>query len=735
MSRTGVAFGRAARAVVWLRFPIVVLWIAAAFFAATHLPSIFAAESDPLNSLLPRSSAALVAERKAFEEFGTPLITRTVVVATQERPLRVEELSGAFEYALRRDRVPLDLGHLRAVPLVNAPKITSESESVKAFVCFLYLDPRLSEVVRENVSTEFAEGLRAKSGIETVDVTGASPAGRAQEQIGNERLLWLELATLAVVVGVLAYYFGALGIPVLGVAAVAIAYLIADHVLGWLAEHTGLGVPSEVDPVIVALLFGTLTDYVVFFASGWRRRLAEGEHRRDAAVDAASELMPVVLAAALMIAGAISVLLISGVRFLSEFAPGMAISVLIGAAVALTFVPSVLAIGGERLLWPRGSSKGAARDAEQERRRASLPLRIASRWPRIVSLACVLALLAGASGLLHIELGNPLIRGLPSSSSPRRGYEEVSKALGPGIVGPTMLVVHHSGLSSRDGRLARLEGELEGQQGVGAVLGPGKSPLPGAKDMFVAADGRTARFGIVFETDPTGTHGIRLLSALEADLPAMLDRAGLGEAETELGGDTTIAAELNDRTEEALLRVAPAALIVLVFVLALLLRSLTTPLYLVAVSVLVVAAAVGSTVYFFQGLLEYDELVFFVPVASAILLLALGSDYNVFLVSRVWRQSGRMGLRPAIRTAGSRASHDITIAGLTLALSFAAVVIVPILSFRELAFTMCAGLLIDVFVARTLLIPALMALFGLPGAGEEEAGGEPLRSDAARGAT
>jgi RND superfamily putative drug exporter len=143
-----------------------------------------------------------------------------------------------------------------------------------------------------------------------------------------------------------------------------------------------------------------------------------------------------------------------------------------------------------------------------------------------------------------------------------------------------------------------------------------------------------------------------------------------------------------------------------------LLRSRTAPLYLVGVSVLTVAAALGLTVYVFQDLLGYGELAFFVPIATAILLLALGADYNVFLISRIWNEAERQDLRPAIRTAGSRAARSITVAGMILALSFAAVALIPIEAFRELAFAMFVGLLIDTLLARTLLIPALVSLFG-----------------------
>jgi RND superfamily putative drug exporter len=192
----------------------------------------------------------------------------------------------------------------------------------------------------------------------------------------------------------------------------------------------------------------------------------------------------------------------------------------------------------------------------------------------------------------------------------------------------------------------------------------------------------------------------------------MLEASGLGRAEVGITGDTTIATELTESTWSALARVAPAAIAVLVLLLWILLRSWAAPLYLVGVSLLTVAAALGLTVYVFQGLLGYEELSFFVPVATSILLLALGADYNVFLISRIWREADRQDLRPAIRTAGSRAARAITVAGLILALSFAAVALIPIQAFREMAFAMSVGLLLDTLLARTLLIPALVSGFG-----------------------
>jgi RND superfamily putative drug exporter len=275
-----------------------------------------------------------------------------------------------------------------------------------------------------------------------------------------------------------------------------------------------------------------------------------------------------------------------------------------------------------------------------------------------------------------------------------------------------MLVLEEPGIAGREEELASLQAQLEEEQGVVAVLGPADQPVPSRAGVMLAPDGGAARYVLVLKGDPDGAHAIDALSRVEAELPAMLERSGLPEAQTGVTGDTTIASELTDETTTAFERVTPAALVVLLILLWILLRSWSAPLYLVGSSLLVVAAALGLTVYVFQDLLGYGELAFFVPVASAILLLALGADYNVFLISRIWREAEDQELRPAIRSAGVRAGRVITVAGIILALSFAAIALIPIQGFREIAFALCVGLLLDTLLARTLLVPALVAIFG-----------------------
>jgi RND superfamily putative drug exporter len=717
-SQGGLRWRRGGRAVVWLRFLIVPAWIAATVIAVAHLPSAFEAEAGEIGSLLPHSSEALEVERKAIESFGLPLLSRTMVVARQPRGFSAAQASAAARYIAAGDRSKSPSA-VKAVPLADTPGMLGRGSPATTIVAYLYLDPALSEDESQESAERFAAGFGRATSAPLVKVTGALPGTRSETKIAESHLIWVELATALLVVAILALYFRSLGIPLLGLSTVAIAYLCADRALGWIAERYGLSIPREAEPVIVALIFGVLTDYLVFFVSGYRQRLRQGAGTIDAVAETTGELLPVILTAALMIAGATLTLLLSGVRFLSAFGPSMAVAVIVSALVAITLVPAALAIFGRALLWPHGLGRRSSMEGDEPGRKEAEEgagargrlLGIAVRLPVLTAVLCVAVLLVAASGLRHLQLGNPVMRGLPETSEPRQGYDAAAAGIGPGVLGPTMLVLEEAGIAGREGELADFQGRLERERGVVGVLGPIDQPVPSRAGVMLAPNGGAARYVLALEGDPDGAGAIDALSGVEADLPAMLEASRLAGAKTGITGDTTIASELTEETTTAFERVTPAALVVLLVLLWILLGSWSAPLYLVGSSLLVVAAALGLTVYVFQGLLGYGELAFFVPVASAILLLALGADYNVFLISRIWREADERELRPAIRRAGVGAGRAITVAGLILALSFAAIALIPIQGFREIAFALCVGLLLDTLLARTLLVPALVAIF------------------------
>ena len=215
--------------------------------------------------------------------------------------------------------------------------------------------------------------------------------------------------------------------------------------------------------------------------------------------------------------------------------------------------------------------------------------------------------------------------------------------------------------------LVRLGRLLDDEPGVAATIGPASPAARAVPGLVFSGKAPAARYLVVLDDEPHGGPAIDTVDRLRSRMPSLLDRAGLPDARVSFAGDTALAAETVDTITHDLARIGLAAFLVNFLLLAIFLRSLVAPLYLVLASTLALAASIGLTTLVFQGFLGHDELTYFVPFAVAVLLLSLGSDYNVFVVGRIWQTAEQMPLRDAIATAAPRASRAIAVAGLALA--------------------------------------------------------------------
>jgi RND superfamily putative drug exporter len=732
-----------AAVVVALRHLIVLAWIAAAIAATLELPRLGDAGGAPLDDLVAKDSDSGRAANRATERFGFPLVTDTAVVQHRARRLpardRQRQIRAAREVFEGTSLAPQ---HLRgAFPLSNS----------STAITYLFFEPELGVQSRTELAQRYAREKLGGEGGSVVGVTGTAPARLAQFDEVERSLPLIEGASVAVVFTIVALAFRSLLAPLVTLFAAAIAYLVMVRVLPWAGERFGVVVPGEVEPVLIVLLLGLVTDYSIFFLSGMRRALREGEPRLRAARATVAGTAPLVVTAGLIVTAGTGALLAGELGFFRAFGPGLALTALISLLVAATLVPALLAIFGKRVFGrslraqlataevDEGDSDDARRRRPARRRlgftRPLLAIRRAgglgraaqtSRWraliARVASARLVAApiavlalagLIAAASGLRSTELGLTFIRALPDDTEVARAADAASEGFTPGILAPTEVDLEQPGIAGRRPELARLESLMERQPNVVAVVGPREQPPPPAPRTMVSSDGSAARYAVVLDEDPLGAPAIDGMRALRERMPTLLRRSGVGQGvRVGFAGETPLADETVESVLEDLKRIGVASLVVNTVLLTFFLRALVAPLYLVAASVLGLAASLGLTTLFFQDLLGQDELTYYVPFAAAVLLVALGSDYNVFVAGRIWEEGRFRRLREAISVATPSAAKAITVAGVALAASFALLAIVPLGSFREFAFVMCVGVLIDTFVVRSLLVPALTSLIG-----------------------
>lgn len=700
-----------ARAIVWLRWPLALAIIAAVAVAAVRLPSLDSVSAGSLGNLVPPKSQAIRTEQDAYKRFGVPILSRTLLVQRDPGGLSPAEQDAIIARA-RTASATSGRQVLGAVPFINRAGLSAPGrEHDTTAITGLFFDPRISP---------FDQPARARAWVDrtrpahVAGVTGSIPAQVAQGDLVVSRLPLVELATAVLVALMVGLYFRSLVAPVLTVGTVAMAYLLTDRMLAQLAQGHDMSIPQEVHPVIVVLLFGVVTDYSIFYLSRARALLQSGHSRLEAAREATASITGIVTAAAITVAGASVALYASNLSFLRAFGPGMAGAVLIAWLVVVLFIPVSLGILGTRLFWPRACEPAAAEPlVPVEEPRGSPLVGFSVRHPLVMSVVCLTLLGFAVSGVGHLRVGNPLISSLPKDAEARRGYDALKAGVGPGAVAPTVLIVHRTGIGHDPRRIAGFQRWLRSRPGVATVIGPGSVSFDEPRRLALSGD--DARFVLLFADDPLGGRAVQHFQAIKDQSAAQLAARGLPGAQVAFAGDTAVTAEMVHSTKVNLLRIGGVVLVVLFVILALYLRAIVTPLYLLASSVLALLAALGLSTYVFEDLLGFDGLSYFTLITAGVLLVALGSDYNVFLVGDIWREAKQRPSREAITIAASRTSKPITIAGLVLALSFALLALVPVTLFREIATVMFLGLLLDAFVVRTLLVPALISLFGSAG--------------------
>lgn len=703
--------------VVRLRWLVVAAWLAAAVAASLWLPSLQEAESASLSDLVPEDAEAVSTALRSSELFPVPVTAQTAVVQRDPSGLGEEAQARVGERAVQAreeegDRISF------ALPLVNAGRLVPASrEDSTTAVTFLFFETGTSIGEETAIAREWAARQAGGPDDALVGVTGSVPARLAQWQEIEDNLPWVTLATILVVFAIVALNYRALGAPAVTLVGAGIAYLVAVRLAAWVGEAAGVAVPSDVEPILVVLLLGIVTDYSVFFLSGMRHRLTEGERPLDAALGATAQNVPIVATAGLIVACGAAALLAGELEFFRAFGPGMALTVLVGLAVSLTLVPALLAIGGRAVFWP---SPPASRPHEARARRQrveswseSLAHFASSKPVALVVLAVTVAVgLLASRGVANIELGFTAIRGLPEAAEERQAALAAGQGFAPGVLAPTEVLVEQRRGPPDERAFAALEERLERQPGVAAVVGPADEAAREVSGLVVSESAPAGRFLVVLEDEPHGGPAIETLERLRREIEPLAAESGLEGAAIGFTGETALAEETVDTLTGDLVRIAVAAFAVNLILLMIFLRAVVAPFYLLFASALAFTATLGLTTFVFQDLLGNEEITYYVPFAVAVLLLSLGSDYNVFLVGRIWQEAERGTVREALAVAAPRAARTIAVAGLALAFSFATLAIIPLREFREFAFAMTVGVLLDAFLVRGLLVPSLVALFG-----------------------
>ena len=696
----------------WLRVGIpallVLVWLIGGSIGGPFFGKVDEVSSNDRSSFLPQSADATQVNERLPDFLGGDSIP-AVLVVTGDGALtdaQLAEVQTLVDDIAQVDGVQGD---------ISPPLPAEDGAAVQVFVPIDAAGEvvEIVDEIRALVAADLSGGLQGW-------VTG--PAGftadLVQGFLGIDGLL-LAVALIAVFVILVIVYRSPL-LPILVLLTSVFALCVALLTVWWLAYAGIFVLNGQVQGILFILVIGAATDYALLYVARFREAVAEGDSRWDATIRAwRGAFEPILASGGTVIAGLLC-LLLSDLATNRALGPIASIGIAFSILSALTFLPALLALVGRAAFWPFIPKHPLATIPDD----LSQPVkglwprqaRFVARHARVVWIACTVVLLAGAVGVTQLKAD-----GVPSSdlvlgaSEARDGQDVLAEHFPAGSGSPVYVIVPESGVAgavavlddsagvesvaaaSADSPTGQATVTLEGGAPVFAAVGPPGSPAPSP----TVSDGDVLLIG-------TLTDAADSLAAEDTvgELRTALDDR-LGADAAVVGGETATDIDSNDTSIRDRTLIIPVILLVIFVILMLLLRSILAPAILIGTVILSFGTALGVSALIFDGVFRFPGADPAVPLYGFVFLVALGVDYNIFLMSRVREESLVHGTRPGILRGLVATGGVITSAGLVLAATFAALGVIPILFLAQIAFIVAFGVLLDTFVVRSLLVPAL----------------------------
>lgn len=524
-------------------------------------------------------------------------------------------------------------------------------------------------------------------------VTGPGGIAADLEQVAGEAGKTLLIATLSLVAILLLVVYRAPLLAVVPLLVVGTAYMVAIGISYLLIEAGAITVNTEGTFLLLVLIFGAGTDYSLLLVHRYREELQSGRPHRVALPTALSESMPAIAASGGTVIAAMLVLLVADLQSTHWLGPILAIGIAVMLAAAFTLLPALLSVAGERAFWPgsaalppfRGSFGTHAVQKEPRNVWARVAGLVRRRSRGIVFTVTALLLVLALGNLSHhgtIGFGQGETR--PTNSS--EGTAVLNEHFPPGIGSPLTAVV-------KAGEEARVTAAMEKLDSVKLAV-----PVP---PLNAGGEGVVV---VLLRGNPYSGEAADAVAGIRERLHEV-SPSGL------LGGIPAENYDIEQTNARDTRLVVPLVLLVVALILAAVLRALVAPAYLIVTVVLSFAATLGLCTFAFSQL-SSEGVAFNLVLLSFIFLVALGVDYNIFLMARAREEAVTHGSREGALVALVNTGGVVTGAGLILAGTFATLTLLPLEELVQIGATVAIGVLLDTFVVRALLIPAITYRLG-----------------------
>jgi len=636
------------------------------------------------------------------KRFGAAEALPGILVYSRDGGLRPSD-----EAAISRDvqAIQRELGADLTEP-PQGPFPSEDGRAAQVVVLFAGSDMyKISPMVKE-----LRELIRPPDGL-TANVAGPAGVQADLDAALGAIDLMLILVTAGVILVILIVVYRSPLLPFLVLAVAGTALGVANGLIYLLADAGVLTMGSEAQGILSVLVLGCATDYALLLVARFREEL-----RRHATSYAAMRVAwrnsfePIAASAGTVALGLLC-LLISDLGLNKGLGPAAAIGVTCAMIAMLTFMPALLVLLGRAAFWPRrpvfhpaktlqasaGTGSAAAEHAPGLVQRGTGDVGVWARVAKLIDRAPRLLWLASAAVLAVLALGVLRLdaNGIPESDmiiadnvDSALGQQALTEHFSAGSGNPAIVIT----------RAGAVEDVTRAARGVNGVADVAPFTAGGSEPRVV--DG-LARVDVTLNSAPDSDQALATVRALREAVHRVPG------AQAKVGGYSAVELDFNSAAEHD--RVVIPLLLAVVFVLvALLLRAVVAPLLLIGTVVLSFLAAIGVSTFVFQNVFGFAGVDSTFPLHAFVFLVALGVDYNIFLMSRVREESARHGTRRGTLIGLTVTGGVITSAGVVLAATFAALAVIPLVLMVELAFTVAFGVLLDSVLVRSLLVPALV---------------------------
>jgi putative drug exporter of the RND superfamily len=736
-------FAATGRFAVRFRWAVVAAWVAAAILATLFFPSLASVARQNNTSSLPAGSPSLHAARLATPFQGPNQTPVPVVIARTSGTLATADVGAV-------GRLAVGLAKVTGVQQVKNLGASADHKAVQLQVLAGidlaspgpagHLVAGLRHAIR---ASALPDSLHAHLAGPVAVQADASQAGQRAINLGQDLSIVFILALLLVV-------FRSVLAPLLTLAPAVLVTQLAGPVIAE-ASRAGLQVTSLTQIMLLILTLGAGTDYGLFLVFRVREELRTGRSPHDAVSCALSRVGESITFSAATVVASLLTLLLAVFGLYSSLGAPLAIAIGLMLLAGLTLTPALLAIFGRAAFWPSNTTRGTKRLGWWGRTAG----RIVTHPATTLTLGLLLFGGLATAAIGYTPAGPGATQAAPHGSDSATGNALLAAHFPAAASNPTLVLLRFpapvwndpapvaraeqrlaaipqlssltgpldvNGITLTPAQLAALHATLGDPHTLPAQPPPG-STVPAAtwaayraETQFISPGGQTVLFDAGLTAgDPDSTAALHQVPAIRAAVASVAHNSGASAYG--VTGDAPATYDVSQASDTDLLHIIPVAIIVIAILLALVLRSLIAPLYLIASVAISYLAAFGVSVLLFQDASGAGGLYYFIPFLMFVFLLALGEDYNILVMTRIREEAARIPLRQAVTRALEQTGSTITSAGLVLAGTFGVFALVVArlpggAVYTSVLASLAIGILMDAFLVRTLLVPSTVALLG-----------------------